>query len=64
VQNLTEAMTKTLAESLPRKTAGPGKAVTKEQDSEPANHNPNTGNSTDPQALLKQCLSQPIVLER
>jgi len=57
-------MTKTLAESLPRKTAGPGKAVTKEQDSEPANHNPNTGNSTDPQALLKQCLSQPIVLER
>ena len=64
VQNLTDAMTKTLAEPLPRKTAGPGKAITKEQDGEPVNHNPDAGNAADPQALLKQCLSQPIALER
>jgi hypothetical protein len=64
VQNLTEAMTKTLADPLPRKTAGPAKAITKEQDNESANHNPDPGTAADPQALLKQCLSQPIALER
>jgi hypothetical protein len=63
VQNLTAVMTKTLAEPLPRKTSGPGKAVTKEQDGEAANHNPESGSAADPQALLKQCLSQPIALE-
>jgi hypothetical protein len=71
VQNLTAALSKSISEPLPRKTAGPGKAVTKEQDSEPVNHNPEFAPSTekaDPTTgdknVLKTCLAQPIALER
>jgi hypothetical protein len=55
VQNLTTALQKLLAEPMPRKTAGSARTITKEQDNEPVNHNPEA-NTADPQSLLKQCL--------
>ena len=60
VRNLAEAMAKLLAEPQPRKTAASSAVVTKEQDGEIANHNPQPKKSSDPKALLKECLSRPI----
>jgi hypothetical protein len=61
VRNLAEALAKVLAEPQPRKTVAAGMVVTKEQDGEIANHNPEPRKSTDPKALLKECLSRPIM---
>jgi hypothetical protein len=61
VRNLAEALAKVLAEPQTRKTLASGIVVTKEQDGEIANHNPEPQKATDPKALLKECLSRPIL---
>ena len=53
VRNLAEAMAKLLAEPQSRKTVTSGVIVTKEQDGEIANHNPQPKKSSRPQSIAQ-----------